>query len=71
MLASYGFSGKFIQRHVKQYEGQDWSLSTIYAVVRRAGFRIKDYRDGLTSEAKEVTAMATSKDMRFKRKRSA
>lgn len=66
-LGAYGFSGKYIRQHVRKYEGELFSLTTIYKTVRDAGFRLKDYRDGLTDEAKTVTVNAVEKrglDMR-------
>lgn len=54
LLGSYGFSGRFIQEQVRRYDGESFSRSTIYKVVRDAGFRLKDYRDGENTVAQRI-----------------
>lgn len=59
LLADYGFSGKFIRDQVRKYDGQTYSLSTIYKVVRDSGRSLWDYRNGLTDIAAEMAIACT------------
>ena len=54
-LAGVGLSCKFIQQHIKGYEGKIVSRVAISRVLRDYLIRITDYRDGLTNTA-EVAA---------------
>lgn len=54
LLASYGISGKGIQKLCRHYDGEAYSLSHIYKTARNAGVRIKDYRDCESQEADSV-----------------
>lgn len=53
-MGSWGFAAKTIQRLVRTYEGEEYSLSSIYKTLKDAGIRIRDYRDGISAEAKTV-----------------
>lgn len=60
LLGTYGFSGKFIQSQVARYDRTEYSLSTIYRTLSKAGIRLKDYRDGLTAEAMDLAGRQQS-----------
>lgn len=60
LLAYNGFSAKLIQRECRKYDGDEFSLSTIYATLRRVGVRIRDYRNGDSDVAKHVLAKVRS-----------
>jgi len=51
LLAAHGFYAKTVQRVVLRSDGYEYSLSTIYRVVKEAGFRFRDYREGEGPEA--------------------
>ena len=56
IMGMWGFSAKCIPRAVRKYDGEEYSLSNIYLVLRKAEIRIRDYRDGEGQEAKTQLA---------------
>ena len=46
LLGSWGFSGKCIARNVKRYDGTNYDVSSVYRTLKKAGIRLRDYRDG-------------------------
>ena len=48
-----GYHAKYIQKVVRKYDGQQYSPSTIYKVLRNAGVSLRDYRNGKTRESKQ------------------
>ena len=63
LLGEFGFSGKFIQEQVRKEDSESFSLGTIYKTVRKHGFRLKDYRDGLNENAR-IAASRIARRMR-------
>ena len=67
LLGSYGFYAKTIQKRVRTTTGETFSLGTIYKTLRNNGIRLRDYRNGVGMEAREMMTMTnrvivTSKD---------
>lgn len=56
ILGSNGFYAKTIQRNVRRYTGEKYSLSTIYKTLKEEGVKIRAYRDGTSPEAKSRMA---------------
>lgn len=54
MLGLYGFHAKTIARIVLRYDGSHYAVSTIYAILKTAGIRLRDYRDGIGEHAEEA-----------------
>lgn len=69
-----GFHAKYIQKVVRKYDGQQYSTSTIYKVLKDAGVSLRDYRNGKTRIAKKrvidvgASAKAVSKPRGIKLK---
>lgn len=55
LYGMYGFSAKYIQKKVPTYEGDSYSTSTIYKALREEGVSLREYRNGESSTAKEIT----------------
>ena len=53
-LANCGFSGKAIAAKALKYTGENYSTGHIYSTIRKAGIRIKDYRDGEGPQAERM-----------------
>lgn len=51
LLGLYGFHGKTIAATVRKYDGTLYSVSTVYRVLKKAGVRLRAYRDGEGDEA--------------------
>jgi len=59
VLASLGFYAKTVQRIVKKYDGEEYSLSTIYKTSNQEGVSFRDYRQGKGDEAEAVIRRTT------------
>jgi len=53
LLGEWGFSGKCIADTVARYDGTTYSVSTIYYTLKKAGIRLRDYRDGTSKLAEQ------------------
>lgn len=51
IMGAQGFSARCIARFIKKYDGEEYSLSTIYKTLKQEGISIRDYRNGETVEA--------------------
>ncbi len=60
LLGMCGYHAKYIQKTVRGYEGDEFSVGTIYKVLKEAGIKIRDYRDGIGDVAKAVTKTVMS-----------
>ena len=56
ILGTYGFSAKCIRKNVKDYDGEEFSASSIYRVLKEEGIKLWDYRNGKTTESKKQMA---------------
>lgn len=54
ILARRGFTAKAIQRIVRGYEGEQFSIGAIRKAYRSEDIYIMDYRQGWGADAKEV-----------------
>lgn len=48
-----GFHAKTILKIVRKYDGQQYSTSTVYKVLKDAGVSLRDYRNGKTKIAQK------------------
>ena len=53
-LAERGFSARLITQQILKYDGAEYSTGALYKVIRDAGVRIKDYRNGENPIAHET-----------------
>jgi len=54
LLGVWGFSARCIQQEVQNYNGEEYSTSTIYRVLHDNSIRLREYRDGSSDEAHTV-----------------
>jgi len=48
-----GYHAKYIQYIVRKYDGERYSTSTIYKVLKDAGVSLRDYRNGKTKASQK------------------
>lgn len=59
-LGRFGFHAKYIQKRVKKYSGEEYSLATIYKTLGNAGVSLRDYRNGETIVARRLVLQAVN-----------
>lgn len=58
ILGAHGLYARTIARLVTRWDGTQFSVSTVYAVLKRQGIRLRDYREGLNDESEAVIQQA-------------
>lgn len=69
LLGDLGFHGKAIVMLIRKYEGDFFSVGTIYKTLKKHGIRLRDYRDCKTPGSKEAAAGTTARMLASEQKR--